>query len=152
MVMVMLMRVMVMILMNKIVERANGNDTDDDTDDTNDDDDDDTYDTGDDNDVASRWEVVMEATEAVTDDLAQCEHLQLCRWARSSSSLFYAWTYIHNSDHSALVSEEEISHLIYDAMKDQPYISVLKISEFESGPRVVKMVLNTQYVINSYGW
>ena len=37
-------------------------------------------------------EVVMEATEAVTDDHAQCEHLQLCRWARSSSSLFYAWT------------------------------------------------------------
>ena len=52
--MVMLMRVMVMILMKKIVERANGNVTDDDTDDTNDDDDDDTYDTGDDNDVASR--------------------------------------------------------------------------------------------------
>ena len=51
---------------------------------------------------------------------------------------------LERSDHSALVSEEEISHLIYDAMKDQPYISVLKISEFESGPRVVKMVLNTQ--------
>ena len=49
--MVMLMRVMVMILMKKIVERAGGNDAEDDTDDT---DDDDTYDTGDDNDVASR--------------------------------------------------------------------------------------------------
>ena len=52
--MVMLMRVMVMILMKKIVERAGGNDAKDDTDDTDDDDDDDTYDTGDDNDVASR--------------------------------------------------------------------------------------------------
>ena len=52
--MVMLMRVMVMILMKKIVERAGGNDAEDDTDDTDDDDDDDTYDTGDDNDVASR--------------------------------------------------------------------------------------------------
>ena len=49
--MVMLMRVMVMILMKKIVERAGGNDAEDDTDDT---DDDDTYDTGDDNDGASR--------------------------------------------------------------------------------------------------
>ena len=93
--MVMLMRVMVMILMKKIVERAGGNDAEDDTDDTDDtddDDDDDTYDTGDDNDVASRWEVVMEATEAVTDDLAQCGQLHLCHWERSSSSLYYAWT------------------------------------------------------------
>ena len=49
--MVMLLWVMVMILMKKIVERADGNDTEGDTDG---DDDDDTYDTGDDNDVASR--------------------------------------------------------------------------------------------------
>ena len=32
----------------------------------------------------------------------------------------------------------------YDAVYDQPYISVPKTSEFKSGPRVVKMVLNTQ--------
>ena len=32
----------------------------------------------------------------------------------------------------------------YDAVLDQPYLSVPKTSEFESGPRVVKMVLNTQ--------
>ena len=32
----------------------------------------------------------------------------------------------------------------YDAVQDQPYISVPKTSEFWSGPRVVKMVLNTQ--------
>ena len=51
---------------------------------------------------------------------------------------------LEHSDHSALVPEEEISHLIYDAVRDQPYISVPKTSEFESGPRVVKMVLNTQ--------
>ena len=51
---------------------------------------------------------------------------------------------LEHSDHSALAPEEEISHLIYDAMKEQPYISVLKTSEFQSGPRVVKMVLNTQ--------
>ena len=43
-----------MILMKKIVERAGGDDAEDDTYDTDDDDDDDTYDTGDDNDVASR--------------------------------------------------------------------------------------------------
>ena len=30
----------------------------------------------------------------------------------------------------------------YDAVLDQPYISVPKTSEFKSGPRVVKMVLN----------
>ena len=29
--------------------------------------------------------------------------------------------------------------------KDQPYISVPKPSEFKSGPRVIKRVLNTQY-------
>ena len=52
--MVLLIRV---IVIKKIVERAGGNDAEDDTDDTDDtddDDDDDTYDTGDDNDVASR--------------------------------------------------------------------------------------------------
>ena len=32
----------------------------------------------------------------------------------------------------------------YDAVYDQPYISVPKTSEFQSGPRVVKKVLNTQ--------
>ena len=32
----------------------------------------------------------------------------------------------------------------YDAVLDQPYLSVPKTSEFESGPRVVKLVLNTQ--------
>ena len=32
----------------------------------------------------------------------------------------------------------------YDAFYDQPYISVPKTSEFQSGPRVVKKVLNTQ--------
>ena len=31
--------------------------------------------------------------------------------------------------------------LIKDAVQDQPYISVPKTSEFQSGPRVVKMVL-----------
>ena len=51
---------------------------------------------------------------------------------------------LEHSDHSAFVPEEEISHLIYDAVRDQPYISVPKTSEFESGPNVVKMVLNTQ--------
>ena len=51
---------------------------------------------------------------------------------------------LEHSDHSALVPEEEISNLIYDALRDQPYISVPKTSEFESNPRVVKMVLNTQ--------
>ena len=45
---------------------------------------------------------------------------------------------LEHSDHSALVPEEEISHLIYDAVKDQPYISVPKTSEFKCGPRVVK--------------
>ena len=34
--------------------------------------------------------------------------------------------------------------LAYDAVLDQPYISVPKTSEFQSGPRVVKKVLNTQ--------
>ena len=33
---------------------------------------------------------------------------------------------------------------IEDAVQDQPHISVPKTSEFQSGPRVVKMVLNTQ--------
>ena len=32
----------------------------------------------------------------------------------------------------------------YDAVYDQHYILVPKTSEFKSGPRVVKMVLNTQ--------
>ena len=31
---------------------------------------------------------------------------------------------------------------IHDAVQDQPYISVPKNSEFQSGPRVVKMVFN----------
>ena len=51
---------------------------------------------------------------------------------------------LEHSDHSALVPEEEISHLIYDAVRDQPYISVPKTSEFQSCPRVVKIDLNTQ--------
>ena len=32
----------------------------------------------------------------------------------------------------------------YGALQDKPYISVPKTSQFQSGPRVVKMVLNTQ--------
>ena len=32
----------------------------------------------------------------------------------------------------------------YDALQDKPYISVPKKSQFQSGPRVVKIVLNTQ--------
>ena len=53
-------------------------------------------------------------------------------------------------DHSALVPEEEISHLIYDAVKDQPYISVPKTSEFKSGPKVVKMVLMYVCIVYFY--
>ena len=37
-----------------------------------------------------------------------------------------------------------ISGFVYDAVHNQPYISVPKTSEFQSDPRVVKMVLNTQ--------
>ena len=40
----------------------------------------------------------------------------------------------------------------FDAVQDQPHISVPKTSELKSGPRVVKMVLNIQcYLIYFYG-
>ena len=35
-----------------------------------------------------------------------------------------------------------------DAVKDRFYISVPKTSEFQSGPRLVKMVLNTQFSLH----
>ena len=46
---------------------------------------------------------------------------------------------------SVEVNHSDIMSSSYDAVQDQPYISVPKTSEFQSCPRVVKMVLNTQY-------